>query len=60
MAGVTVNIGGLAKPDLCLVNRSQQGKEMMSWGVAHEDEVIGGVLVVAGGIQSHHPLQKRL
>ena len=32
----------------------------MCGGITHQDEIIGGVLVVAGCIQGHHPLQKRL
>ena len=35
---------------LSFIYRPQQSKEVMRWGVTHQDEIIGGVLVVAGCI----------
>lgn len=48
------------KANLCLINRAQQGKQVMSRGIAHQDEVVRSVLVVAGCIQRHHALQECL
>ena len=48
------------KADLRLINRSQQGKEVVRWGIAHQNEVVGSILVVAGSIQRHHALQEGL
>ena len=45
---------------LSFIYRPQQSKEVMRRGVTHQDEIIGGVLVVAGCIQGHHPLQECL
>ena len=35
---------------LCVIDRAQQSKEMMRRRIAHQYQVIGGVLVVAGCI----------
>jgi len=48
------------KANLCLINGSQKGKEVVSRGIAHQNEVVGSVLVVAGSIQRHHALQECL
>ena len=45
---------------LRLVHGPQQGKQVVRGGVAHEDEVVGGVFVVAGHIEGHHALQEGL
>lgn len=45
---------------LGFVHWPQQSKEVVCRGITHEDEIIGGVLVVAGSIQGHHSLQERL
>ena len=46
--------------NLGFINRAQKGEEMVGRGIAHQYEVVGCVLVMAGRIQSHHALQKCL
>lgn len=45
--------------DLCLIYWAQQGKQVVCWSIAHQDQVIGRVAVVARHIQCHHALQER-
>lgn len=44
--------------DLGFIHRAQQGEEVVRGGVAHEDQVIRGVLVMAGSVQGYHALQE--
>jgi hypothetical protein len=47
---------GLWEP--ALSDRSGKHKQLVSWRVAHELQVIGRVLVVASNVQRHHLLQE--
>ena len=49
---------GSVQANLGLIHRPKQRKEVVCRSIAHEDEVIWGVLVVTGCVQGNHALQE--